>query len=893
MRLCRAFLMLTLLFCGVARSHGVAGDAGGLFGGGAGAGGGGGGGLLGEGIDFKGGMLDWEEDDQGRRVAILRNYAVVILPQVTISARNMVLNVELQELYAEGDVLFDEPGGNAFYCDQLIFNYGDWQGLAKNIRIKIDRKDVDIPVRDFLDQQPALTTSNVSSLNDAATTPAGLKRMYVQAQELRAHDKDTFELIEAKITPDSFARPHWYFRSPAAILRRGEKIESYNNTVNIGKMPVLYFPYLLRDLKYDWPWMSITGGSTSDYGVFVRTQWGWRLPEKPKETFFRLDRLVFDLDWFSRRGVGVGVETTYRMGSLDSLGKLKLYGVYEYAISETRDWERAHDKNATRIYKNLPGFRPDLYRKDFRWAVDWEHYQQLNDLWDLRAEAHLYHDRDYLKEYDPTRYWDGREPENSIDLRRLDRNWELEFVAASRLSNRWQTGAEYYPEMRLTVPGLQLGNLPLYLKNDLRVGMINKRFDHDEYMYSIGRSDGLFARDPVTGFSTSRLVDKDNYGTMFRAIDETILEAPIKIANAVTLKPWVGMRLGYYSDTMGTAYSISEKPGNVFTPDMLKTKGKGSTNYAFPFGADLSTRTYSIFGAHDQWRLITEPIVSYRENPRSRLSYERDLFPVDYMDEYYRQRRIGFELHNKLQRRDYGESGGKTVPERDVLDFNLAFYHYSRREDGYMTYSDTIRYSELSMDVIYRPTRHLSLSASAEYDTTDHTINRAILSADWRLGSLFRVYASHYYYRGGTWNFQKVDPSFQTHLAVRTKLWNDSSHYSFEGAVVYEWRDSGNWQTNPNATRHGFNKYRFTIFRDLDTFEFALSYVRDRNNDDHGVFFSISPKSFMGFERPPPAYSAQVEALADGRYPDSVRYLGSGYLIDAPAADADLKDVQF
>ncbi|MCC8189947.1 MAG: hypothetical protein LIP77_04810, partial [Planctomycetes bacterium] len=511
------------------------------------------GGFLGEGIDFKGGMLDWEEDENGHRVAILRNYAVVLLPNLTISARNMVLNVEMQEIYAEGNVLFDEAQGNAFYCDQLTFNYQEWQGLAKNIRVKMDREGVELPVVDFLDSQPVVSFSTTRSINDAVAG-ATLKRMYVQARELRAHDNQTFELIDAKITPDSFARPHWYFRSPAALFRQKEKIESYHNTVNIGSMPVLYFPYLIRDLQYDWPWMRITAGRTGDFGYFVRTQWGWKLNSRP-DAYLKLDKIIFDVDWFSRRGFGPGIETTYQMGDLESLGKLKLYGVYEYSTRRSRDRDRARDDNEDKIWSDVAGYQPSLYRRDFRWAIDWEHYQQLNDLWDLRAEAHLYHDRDYLREYDRHRYWNEKEPENSIDLRRLDRHWELEFVAAARLSNRWQNQAEYLPEMRLTVPGLQVGdNMPLYFKNDLRVGVVNRRFDEDEFRYTRWDrrdnngnypSGGLFERDPVTGLATSRLYDRDNYGSIFRVFNEATVELPLKVGELFTVKPWVGLRTAY------------------------------------------------------------------------------------------------------------------------------------------------------------------------------------------------------------------------------------------------------------------------------------------------------------------------------------------------------------
>ena len=844
------------------------------------------GGFLGEGVDFRGGMLDWEEDENGRRVAILRNYAVVILPQVTISARNMALNLELQEIYAEGDVLFDEPGGNAFYCDQLTFNYQEWQGLAKKIRVKMDRAAVDIPVRDFLDQAPSISLTGPASINAAPGQGSSLRRMYVQARELRAHDANTFELIDADITPDAFARPHWRFHSPTAIFRRKEKIEAYHSTVNIGRFPVLYFPYLIRDLQYDWPWMRATAGFTADYGVFARTQWGWRFAERESGTL-KIDKMIFDLDWFSRRGAGTGLETTYRLGDLDSLGTLKLYGVYEYGISRSRDQERALNQNENRIY----GIQ-DLYRGDFRWAADWEHFQQLNDYWDVRAEAHLYHDRDYLRDYDPSRYWGAKEPENSIDVRRLDNNWEIEFVAASRLSNHWRGGAEYYPEVRLTVPSLRLGDFPLYLKNDLRVGLVNHRFDQDRLRYGAANTVyDLYARDPATGFSTSRLQEGDSYGTMFRAFNELTLEMPLKLADAVTFKPWAGLRTAYYSDTMGLVNPGGISAGGQFTPADLQAHGRARAYYAVPMGAELSTRAYSIFGSHDQWRLISEPVLSYLENSRPNLDSRRDLYPVDAFDEYFRQRRFGLELHEKLQRREYGDAPGDAVPQRDILDFNLALYHYPRRRDrDEVNHSN--RFSELNTDIVFRPTRNLSLSASMDYDLRDHTANRFLASADWRLGSMFRLYLAHYYYRGHYWRYDTAEPSSQTHLAVRTKLWNDSSHYSLEGALAFEWRDSGNRQLR-DAAWQGFNKYRITLYRDIDTFELAFSYVHERFSNNRGVYFSLSPKSFMGYDRPPPAYSAAIDAMPGGRYPESGGFLGSGYRIDSPAADADLKDVQF
>ncbi|MDR0362695.1 MAG: hypothetical protein LBJ46_08460 [Planctomycetota bacterium] len=903
------------------------------------------GGLLGEGLDFKGGMLDWEEDDAGRRVAILRNYAVIILPNLTISARNMVLNVELQEVYAEGDVVFEEKDGNSFMCDQLTFNYQEWKGLAKNIRLRAKISSGEAPVRDFLDDEPSISMSHGQSLNNAIGSP--IRRMYVSADELRAHDQDTFELINAKTTPDAFAKPHWHFETPAALLRRDEKIEAYHNTVKIGRLPVLYFPYLIRDLQYDWPWMRAEAGHNSDFGVYARTQWAWRLRDNPG-ALFQMTKIIFDVDWFSRRGAGLGIETTYKVGGWeDSLGKLKIYGVYEYAISKGRDRKRAFEDNDDKIYfdhfdnglarvepdalgNNHP-FNPSLYRKDFRWAVDWEHTQRFNELWDMRAAVHLYHDRDYLREYDSANYWNEVDRKNMFSLRRLDKDWVFELAAEARLSNKWMEGAQYYPELRAAIPGMQLGDLPLFLKNDLRVGLVDYVFDEDEVRYTRWRNDGLWERDPETNLSTSRLWNGDHYGSFFRAFNEISLEAPLKLFDAVTVKPWVGLRTAYYEDTLGKpldAAAIGMLPGTsdyynamVFTRDQMRRKGGSDTYHAVPFGVDIASRFYTIFGASDQWRFISEPTLAYLENTKPSHDSRRELYIVDEHDVYFRQRKLGFDFHGTLQRRNYGDAPGADVPHRDVLDFSLAFNYYPRRDDR-LRFNAGESVSDIEFDMTWRPMDRLSLEMGLMYDPAEGRLKRGLFRAGWQFSNLMRFTAAHYHYSEDYWYtggfmpytpkvewepdnpgqpglgvhpvLERLDPSDQTVLAVRTKLWNDSSHYSLEAAATYEWRDSsGDWRRERTGVRHGLNKYRVTLYRDVDTFEMSLSYVRNRYKNDHGVYFSISPKSFMGFDRPPPTYSGAVAEMEQGRYSDAEYYYATEYRIDAPVSDADLKDVQF
>ncbi|MCX7933994.1 MAG: hypothetical protein N3A66_01895, partial [Planctomycetota bacterium] len=532
-----------------------------------------------------GGVYDFLKD---RKMVVIRNYAVVRVKGATIRARNITYSLETSEVYAEGDVSFEHSSsGSRFDCDRLFIRTSDWQGLVENMRIKASREPP--PRRTILDE-PALGPSSrrASGIGEAGR----ISRMVATAKEVRSISLAHQEMIGGAITPSLFARPHWSIQSAAVNVRHNEKVESWHNVLRIGKVPVFYFPYIIKDLRYDWPWLRFGAGHSSDWGFYTLLKYGLDLNPKPNQAF-RPEEIFFDLDWRQERGWGLGSELNYQVGKGKSFGRLDAYWVKETEIDRDDDLERALHKNDTSVYRDEPNFEPDLYRDEDRWALEWWHRQQFTERWDLRMEAHKYSDRDFRREYFERDYKENKEPETAFDLRYQHENWQFEVFARKRL-NAWENQSEYLPEVRISIPSFQLGRLPLYLVSATRVGWVDRRYDEalDRYGYLEGQKD--------IDAEIRKIKSGDHYGLFFRAHEDLRLEAPLHLGDLFVLTPWIGGRVTYYEEQFGEWV-----PDNLLTPAALADRRAGrwhdsfvrgdtgsKTNAAFLWGADPVSYTH-------------------------------------------------------------------------------------------------------------------------------------------------------------------------------------------------------------------------------------------------------------------------------------------------------------
>jgi hypothetical protein len=152
--------------------------------------------------------------------------------------------------------------------------------------------------------------------------------LYVRAASVRQTSASDFTATDAKLTTSEFAVPHFSIGAGELTLRQyrtadgevGQIFEARDSTLNLGQVPVFYWPYLSAYGR-DTPLRSVNAGYSSRRGVDIETNWDlFALLGRPApdDTSARLD-----LDYLGEHGPGVGVSGRYNRR--DSLGSFRGY----------------------------------------------------------------------------------------------------------------------------------------------------------------------------------------------------------------------------------------------------------------------------------------------------------------------------------------------------------------------------------------------------------------------------------------------------------------------------------------------------------------------------------------------------------------------------------------
>jgi len=202
-------------------------------------------------------------------------------------------------------------------------------------------------------------------------------------------------------------------------------VEATNNTIELGGIPVFWFPYFAGDVT-NIPIKSASASVEDNKGLVIETAWdafalfGKQAPDG-------LD-LLLHADGFTDRGFGGGVEFRYEL--TDMSGLVDLYGQVDDGI----------DKTST-------GREVDSM-EDFRGVALLEHQMALTSSLDLQLQGSYISDETYITTWREEDFEERREYENSIYLRNVDDNtaWTalLDFHFQDFISNSWLLASRQY-----------------------------------------------------------------------------------------------------------------------------------------------------------------------------------------------------------------------------------------------------------------------------------------------------------------------------------------------------------------------------------------------------------------------------------------------------------------
>ncbi len=360
-------------------------------------------------VSEHGRMEVWEEG--GQRVVVAVGGVKVRYRDVIITAARMVAWIGTSaQVYAEGDVLV-KRGASRLHGDRLVYDLNARRGWVLDARMRIREK-------------------------------RGGTTWYMGAPKVRLVENGA-DALDAWVSNCGFEKPHWRLRARSITFRKGRFVAAKHCTLVAGRVPLLYVPYVYRDLAHDWPWTTYRVGSDSEWGTYAFARVGFDVSSTT--------RLIAGADYRRYWGWGWPLIVSYR-------GK-KLRGILDTYYTE----QRVHD-----------GTNP--YEGERRYRIKLAQRMRLGGSWLLDAEVEKNSDPDFKMDYFENEARNEKEPESYLYLHH---GGDLSYVSAlyKRRMMDFRTVTEYVPLVDYRLQMLPLGERWGYVSLGASAGRLKKRYD--------------------------------------------------------------------------------------------------------------------------------------------------------------------------------------------------------------------------------------------------------------------------------------------------------------------------------------------------------------------------------------------------------------------------------
>lgn len=480
---------------------------------------------------------------------------------------------------------------------------------------------------------------------------------YAGGEKIDIYSDGSYRLEDGYITSCDLARPHYKIKTKSITIYPDNKVVAKNVSLNIGNTPVAFLPRYNYSIDTKWPTFSVIPGKKDKWGVFALTSYRYDVDEDNK--------LTLRIDEREKWGLAEGLDYKYSTGDFGQ-GLLKTY----YTNQRNRD-------------RNEP-----TKAEEQRYMVKLRHRWDINENVTAMAEYHEMHDSEVTKDFFYREEYERESsPDSYIYLLDSQPEYGLSFLTRKR-TNRFQGVVERLPEFRFDLKDQAISGLPLYFKTDTTLTNLNSK-----------------TADSATDSDVIRF---DTYNK---------LTSPLRIADFLSVSPFVGMRDTFYSKDING------------DEDELRT--------AFYTGVDISTkffRTYEASGRFlgvelNKLRHIITPTIEY-EYIHAPSTLPASLQQFDDIDSIARKNAFGLGLENRLQT--------KRLLDGKLQSYDLGYFlikgdYLYRPENG-------SRFSSVKGDLELTPYDWLRLESDTQYDpdtrdfqewNVDCYIDRG---EDWRFG---------------------------------------------------------------------------------------------------------------------------------------------------------------
>lgn len=538
------------------------------------------------------------------------------------------------------DVQFDTNTGNAIATDDVTITYEGYTLTA-------DRVIVNQTTLDFTAEgNVKINKDDGTTLNSQSLIKGNFKTKEFSFGPFRYQDEDcvvtatsggydtegTMTLKNGTITTCDKEHPHYHVKAKSAKYYQNKSFSAYNITLNAFNIPIFYLPYAWGKTNGTGNFI-IRPGYDGKNGFFLRFGYFWKTTDRKGE-------LVLYTDLTTRRGNGVGAEAEYQKDDIE----------FEALAYDFRD----KDTPITRRYRGHNYNRRFLSRKD-RNRINVYYSQKLMEDLTIRLNYDHLSDIDMLENFFTSDYLEYQQPKSYLDISYDTDFFHLGLTARPRV-NDFYTVVETLPEVRLSIPRINLGTEWLQYQSDTRAGYYAMRWRKNDL------SRRLFIR--AADYDPFLHIDPKDYQT-WRFHTQHFLYLPIDLDTLGILTPRAGFAFTAYSKSSDKAITGEEiasmidadnqnVPKNKATVRTYDSQGGAVGRLAYEFGIELKNRFYSDwheaewpFFEMDGVRHVIEPYINYTYMPNP--SHNRDhLYYFDEIDRLDEQHFVRFGLDQRL-----------------------------------------------------------------------------------------------------------------------------------------------------------------------------------------------------------------------------------------------------
>ena len=315
------------------------------------------------------------------------NQVVILADNVVAWQSAMYDGNDRWEIYLEGNVVFAKDR-RVIYSKQMYYDVNGQRGTILNADILTPVREYQGLVRLKADVIEQVDENQMQAYGAAFTTSRmGVPRYWAQSERIGLTREQVVE--ENYLTGEPVYDPVTGY----PVVEDQYFVEGKQNRVYVSGVPVFAWPSLRTNLSDPSLYLnSLRIGDDQIFGFQVLTNWnllqlaGVKRPPKGVQ----VNGL---LSYLSKRGVGFGTETQYQRDSFLGLKGPARGFYYSWYID---------DKGLDNLGRGRRNLVPE---QRFRGRSIWNHRQNLDSGYDLRAEFGWISDRDFLNEY-YEREWD-------------------------------------------------------------------------------------------------------------------------------------------------------------------------------------------------------------------------------------------------------------------------------------------------------------------------------------------------------------------------------------------------------------------------------------------------------------------------------------------------------